>query len=229
MKTVEFVFDFVSPNAYIASQVLPKIAEAADAKILWTPIVLGGVMKATENTPPFQIRGKSEWMRRDIARFVADFDIPFNYSPFFPVNTIGVMRGAVAYLGAPELPTYVDRCFREMWVMRGDLSDPATIGRIVADVGFDTREFEMRVGAEETKAKLKHLTRDAVERGVFGSPSFFIGDAMHFGQDRLFRVAADLGVDLARHLSKFRQADDIAVATSVVADSAIVVRRGFDD
>ena len=196
MKTVEFCFDFVSPTAYIASQALPKIAEAAAAEIIWTPMFLGGVMKATENSRPGLVRGKGEWMKTDLARFLADYEIAFNYNPFFPVNTIGVMRGAVAYRGAREFRAYVDRCFQEMWVMRGDLSDPATIGRIVADVDLDPREFEARVGAEDTKGRLKRLTQDAVERGVFGAPTFFIGDTMHFGQDRLFRVAADLGVDI---------------------------------
>lgn len=197
MKTVELLFDFVSPNAYIAANALPKIADAAGAELVWTPVFIGGIFKATENARPGLVKNKGAWMATDMPRFFADYDgIPFKMNAHFPLNTITLMRGAVAYRDEPVFRPYVDRCFRAMWADGEDVSDQAVIGRILADLGIDANAFAERVGGQATKDELKRLTDDAVARGAFGLPTFFIGDRMHFGQDRLFRVAADLGVDI---------------------------------
>lgn len=197
MKSIELLFDIVSPNAYIASRALPKIAAAANAEIRWTPVFIGGIFKATENARPMLVKGKGAWMGRDMARCMSEFGgMPFQMNPHFPLNTITVMRGAVAYRDAPFFEAYVARCFRAMWADAEDVSDPATIGRILADVGIDAEAFAARVADQSVKDELKRLTDDAVARGAFGLPTFFIGETLYFGQDRLHHVAADLGVDI---------------------------------
>ena len=195
-KTVEFCFDFVSPASYIAYKVLPKIAAAADAQIIWTPIFLGGVMQATGNRPPGTVEAKGAWMRKDMARWTRLYGLSFQRNDSFPVMTVPHMRGALAYLDDARFGAYCDAMFQAMWADNVPIGEPVEIAKVLASVGIDGTEFQARSADQTVKDKLKENTENAVARGVFGAPTFFVGDDMHFGQDRLWMVAEDLGVDI---------------------------------
>lgn len=195
-KSVEICFDVVSPAAYIGWSVLPRIAKAAGAEIRYTPIFLGGVMQATGNRPPGTVENKGKWMSKDLPRWAAMYDLPYKKNSVHPQMTLTAMRGVVAYLGAPVFAPYCEALFRAMFVEDREIQDAAVLAQIVADVGIDAEEFTARVSDQAVKDKLKANTEGAVERGVFGAPTFFVGEVMHFGQDRMFMVAEDLGTSI---------------------------------
>lgn len=193
-KTVEFLFDFVSPTSYLAYMVLPKIVERADAYATWTPVFLGGIMQATGNRPPGTVDNKGRWMAADMARWVQHYGLPYKRNSAFPVNTLTILRGAVAYIEDPVIRPYCDAMFRAMWVEDRDMSQKAEIDAVLNTLGMDPEVFHERVAEQAIKDRLKANTETAVARGAFGAPTFFVGDAMHFGQDRLWMVAEDLGI-----------------------------------
>jgi len=186
-RTVEYFFDVGSPTAYLAWTQLPKIAAEASAVIAWRPMLLGGVFKATGNASPVTVPAKGRWMNEDIARWARRYGVPFAFNPYFPINTLTLMRGATGLqMRRPdELPRYLDVIERAMWEASKNLGDPAVLAATLAEAGFDAEEFVALVGDPEVKAKLVATTEEAVARGVFGAPTFFVGDAMFFGQDRL--------------------------------------------
>ena len=186
-RTVEYFFDVGSPTAYLAWTQLPKIAAETSAVIAWRPMLLGGVFKATGNASPVTVPAKGRWMNDDIARWARRYGVPFAFNPHFPINTLTLMRGATGLqMRRPaELPRYLDVVERAMWEAPKDLGDPAVLAATLAAAGFDADEFAALVADPEVKAKLIATTEEAVARGVFGAPTFFVGDAMFFGQDRL--------------------------------------------
>ena len=186
-RTIEFWFDFGSPTTYLAHTQLPRIAAETGARVDYMPMLLGGVFKATGNQSPVLIEAKGRWMRDDIDRFAQRYGVPLTFTPHFPVNTLTLMRGAVGLqMRQPErFMPYVDAVFRAMWVEPVNLGDPAVLTTTLQAAGFDTDEFLALVGDPEIKAKLIANTEAAVARGVFGAPTLFVGDEMHFGQDRL--------------------------------------------
>ena len=186
-RTVEYFFDVGSPTAYLAWTQLPKIAAETGATIAWRPMLLGGVFKATGNASPVTVPAKGRWMNDDIARWARRYGVPFAFNPHFPINTLTLMRGATGLqMRRPaELPRYLDVVERAMWEASKDLGDPAVLAATLAAAGFDADEFAALVADPEVKGKLIATTEEAVARGVFGAPTFFVGDAMFFGQDRL--------------------------------------------
>jgi len=186
-RTVEYFFDVGSPTAYLAWTQLPKIAAETGAAIAWRPMLLGGVFKATGNASPVTVPAKGRWMNEDIARWARRYGVPFAFNPYFPINTLTLMRGATGLqMRRPdELARYLDVIERAMWEAPKNLGDPAVLAATLAEAGFDADEFLSLVGDPEVKAKLVATTEEAVARGVFGAPTFFVGDAMFFGQDRL--------------------------------------------
>ena len=195
-KTLELCFDVVSPAAYIAWDVTHRIAEAAGADLICTPIFLGGVMQATGNRPPGTVAAKKAWMNRDLARWAGLYGLSFRRNDKHPQNTLAVMRGALAWQDAPIFRDYVATLFRAMHAENEDLEDPATLVRLLTPLGITAEDFMARTQDPGIKAGLKANTERAVERGMFGAPTFFVGDQMHFGQDRLWMVAEDLGVSI---------------------------------
>ena len=191
-KSVEFLFDFGSPNAYLAYTQLPGIAARAGAALIWTPILLGGVFKATGNRSPAEIPAKAAYMRVDGARFVQRYGVPFARNPHFPVNTLAMMRGAVSYQMDGDFDGYVKAMFEAMWVAPRNLNQPAELGAALQAAGFEAEDFMDRIGRQAVKDKLMANTQAAVERGVFGAPTMFVGDEIFFGQDRLDFVEAAL-------------------------------------
>jgi 2-hydroxychromene-2-carboxylate isomerase len=186
-KRVEYFFDFGSPTSYLAWTQLPQIAAGAGAEIVWRPMLLGGVFKATGNASPVTVPAKGRWMNEDIGRWAARYGVPFRFNPHFPINTLTIMRGATGLQmrRAQDFPRYLDRVHRAMWQEGANLGDPATLAATLAGAGLDPVAFSALVADPEVKARLVATTEEAVARGVFGAPTFFVGEAMFFGQDRL--------------------------------------------
>ena len=187
MNTIEFFFDFGSPTSYLAHTQLPRIAAETGAQLVYRPMLLGGVFKATGNASPVSVPAKGRWMGQDIARWAQRYGVPFVFNPHFPINTLTLMRGAVGLqLRQPALFTrYVDRVFNAMWAQPRDLGQPAEVAAVLAPLGITPDAFMALVGDAEVKATLIANTDQAVARGVFGAPTCFVGEAMFFGQDRL--------------------------------------------
>jgi len=196
-KTIEFFFDFVSPTAYIAHQVLPKIADKAGATLEYRPMFLGGVMKATGNAPPAMVPAKGAWMSQDLARWCKKYGVSFKFNPHFPVNTLPVMRGACTLQDSDEFPAYLDAMFNAVWQEEKDMAEPSEIAGVVSGLGLNAEEFALLCQKPEWKQKLKANTDEAVERGAFGAPAIFVGDDLYFGQDRLFMVAEAVGIHIS--------------------------------
>ncbi|HTQ77438.1 MAG TPA: 2-hydroxychromene-2-carboxylate isomerase [Burkholderiales bacterium] len=186
-KTVEFFFDFGSPTSYLAYTQLPKIAAAAGAEIAWRPVLLGGVFKATGNASPVTVPAKGKWMGSDMARWARRYGVPFAMNPHFVINTLALMRGAVGYQmrHAAQFERYCEAMFRGMWQQQRNLGDAEEVARTLAQAGLDAGGFPALAADPEVKARLIAATDEAVARGVFGAPTFFVGEEMFFGQDRL--------------------------------------------
>ena len=198
-KQVELFFDFGSPASYLAFTQLPKIAAATGATIVWKPMLLGGVFKATGNASPVTVPAKGQWMRGDLARFAARYGVPLNMPPNFPVNTLAMMRGACGLqLKQPAgFLRYCTAMFDAMFARGLDMHDPVVVAGALAAAGFDAQQFAQLTADPEVKQALIANTEEAVGRGVFGAPTMFVGDQMHFGQDRLDFVAHALGTPMA--------------------------------
>ena len=189
-KTVEFFYDFGSPTVYLAATQLPAIAAAVGATIDWRPMLLGGVFKSTGNQSPVVVPAKAAYMNNDLERFAKRYGVPFRFNPHFPINTLALMRGAVAYQDDVVVSsTYRDAIFRAIWVEARNLNEPDVIGQVLSDAGLDPAELMNRIGQQTVKDQLIANTEEAVNRGVFGAPTFFVGERMFFGQDRLDFVA----------------------------------------
>jgi 2-hydroxychromene-2-carboxylate isomerase len=193
-RSVEYFFDVGSPTSYLAWTQLPNVAAETGATIVWRPMLLGGVFKATGNASPVTVPAKGRWMNEDIQRFAQRYGVQFRFNPHFPINTLTLMRGAAGMqMRSPgEFLRYVDVIERAMWETPKNLGDPEVRAATLADAGFDLAAFAALVGDPEVKAKLIATTDEAVARGVFGAPTFFVGDQMFFGQDRLDFVRAAL-------------------------------------
>jgi len=187
--SVEFLFDFGSPNAFLARRVIPEIERRTGARFEVVPVLLGGIFKATGNQSPMQafghIKNKMAYEQLETQRFIRRHGIAeYTFNPFFPVNTLNLMRMAVAAQSEGILPRYMDAVFHHMWVEPKKMDDPAVVAAALAQSGLDPALLE-RAQAPEVKAKLIANTEGAVARGVFGIPTFFVGEEMFFGKDRL--------------------------------------------
>lgn len=186
-KTLEFFFDFGSPTSYLAYTQLPRIAADTGAALLWRPMLLGGVFKATGNASPVAVPAKGQWMFSDMARWAKRYGVSLAMNPHFPINTLTVMRGAAGLQlnKSADFARYVDLIYRAMWVAPRNLGDAAELAAVLTEGGFDAAAFAAMVAQAEVKAALVANTDEAVARGVFGAPTMFVGKHMFFGQDRL--------------------------------------------
>jgi len=187
MKVFEFWFDFGSTASYLAWTQLPALESATKSKALLKPMLLGGVFQATGNQSPANIPAKGKYMFVDFERFAKRYGVPFNRNPHFPINTLLFMRGAIALQMAGDA-RFLDYChtvFDAIWVESLNMNDPATAAQALQRAGFDPQSLVARANESTTKDALKAATQLAVERGVFGAPTFFVGDQMFWGQDRL--------------------------------------------
>jgi 2-hydroxychromene-2-carboxylate isomerase len=187
---VEFHFDFGSPNAYLAERVLPAIEQRTGVKFDYVPVLLGGVYKATNNMSPADslrgIRNKPEYNALETRRFIARHNITgFKSNPFFPVNTLMLMRGAVAAQFEDMFEPYFRAAYHHMWEAPKKMDDPAIFRDAFLASDIDIDRLIARAREDDVKKKLIENTHDAVERGTFGSPTFFVGNEMFFGKDQL--------------------------------------------
>jgi 2-hydroxychromene-2-carboxylate isomerase len=184
---VEFFFDVGSPASYLAWRQLPKIAAEYGAEIVWRPMLLGGVFKATGNASPVTIPAKGRWMHGDLQRWARRYGVALRWNPHFPINTLTLMRGATAMLmrSSADFHRYLEVVQRAMWETPRNLGDADVLAATLAEAGFDPAEFVALVGDPAVKARLIATTEEAVARGAFGAPTFFVGGEMFFGQDRL--------------------------------------------
>jgi 2-hydroxychromene-2-carboxylate isomerase len=197
MKNVEFIFDFGSPNAYLAHRIIPEIEARTGATFVYNSCLLGGIFKATGNRSPFEqfagVRNKLDYERLEIKRFVEHHHVgAFRMNPHFPVNTLLMMRGAVVAEDQGKLAPFVEACFRAMWEGGEKMDDPAVAGAVLDAAGLDGRAILERTREQAIKDRLIANTEDAVARGVFGIPTFFVGREMFFGKDRMGRVEEEI-------------------------------------
>ena len=193
MAKVEFHFDFGSPNAYLAHLVIPEIEARTGVKFEYVPILLGGVFKLTNNASPAEklagIKNRLEYERLELQRFIRRHGIKkFIWNPFFPVNTLNLMRAAVAAQFEGVFEKYVDAAFHHMWVEPKKMDDPEVAMKALIASGLDAAKLFARAQEPDVKAKLIENTQSAVERGAFGSPTFFVGNEMFFGKEQLREV-----------------------------------------
>lgn len=191
-KTIELIFDFVSPNAYLAWYPLKNLAEEHGTTIVITPVFLGGMHKLTGNAPPFirdaEVKGKNAYAMLEMRRFIAKHALnKFQMNPHFPFNSITLQRMLVA-LDADERTGFIDAMLPAIWEDGLDVSDSKVLAEIIADTGFDAADLAARAQDAAVKQQLIDTTETAVERGAFGIPTIFIGDEMFFGKERLGQV-----------------------------------------
>ena len=186
-KTVEFYFDLGSPATYLAYTQLPKICAETDSNLIYIPMLLGGVFKATGNASPAMIPAKGRYMFEDLDRYAKRYGVPLKFNPHFPINTLMLMRAVTGIqLRQPErFRAFIDCLFNALWVEGRALDEPATVAAVLIEHGFDPQEVLALTNDESVKTALKDNTDTAVKRGVFGAQSMFVGSQLFFGQDRL--------------------------------------------
>ena len=197
-KTLELIFDFGSPNAYLCMKALPELLDRTGADLIITPCLLGGIFKATGNRAPMiqyaDAPAKLAYEHLEMRRFIERHGLTkFRLNPHFPVNTLTIMRGAIVADDEGTLDDYVDAVNRAMWEEGLKMDDPEVIATFLSANGFDGAALLTRTQEPEIKARLVANTEAAVARGAFGIPTFFVGDDIFFGKDRLAQVEEALG------------------------------------
>jgi 2-hydroxychromene-2-carboxylate isomerase len=192
VKQAEFLFDFGSPNAWCAHKVIPAIEARTGARFLYTPILLGGLFKLTNNRSPMlayaEIPQKLAYEQLEMRRFIARRGLPFSMNPYFPVNTLLLMRMAAAADAEGALPQFADAAFRFMWEIPRKMDVPGVVVASLGEAGLDAERLLARAQAPDVKARLLAATETAAKRGAFGAPTFFVGDEMFFGKNTLSEV-----------------------------------------
>ena len=193
MKKVDFYFDFASPNAYLSHKVIKNIKDRTGVEVNYIPVLLGGIFKATNNKPPmeqfFGVKNKNEYQNLEIERFIERHGLhEFKMNPHFPVISLQIIRGAIAAELDGFLEEYIDKVLVHMWEVPKKMDDPEVIKAAFEESGFDSERLISQMQNPDVKAKLISNTEAAVERGVFGIPTFFVGDEMYFGKDTLWQV-----------------------------------------
>ncbi|MFB0995400.1 MAG: 2-hydroxychromene-2-carboxylate isomerase [Porticoccaceae bacterium] len=185
-KIVEFYFDVGSPTAYLAYNRLKQLQKQYNCVIDYRPVLLGGLFKASGNSSPVMVPAKGRYMMMDdLPRFAKLYDVPLNNNPYFPINTLNLMRGAVAALHGDYFDTYISAVFNAIWVDSKNMGDMETVIEVLSTAGLNAPSILESTQDADIKAKLITNTEDAVKRGLFGAPTMFVDGEMFFGQDRL--------------------------------------------
>ncbi|MFI5447101.1 2-hydroxychromene-2-carboxylate isomerase [Polaromonas sp. UC242_47] len=187
VKTVDFYFDFGSPAAYLAWTQLPQLCADTGARLIYKPVLLGGIFQATGNRAPISVPLKGSYLLEDLGRFAQRYQVAFKHNPFFPINTITLMRIATGLqmCGDPRFETYVKAMFEAMWIHAANMGDPATLAGVLAAAGIHASDLVALATDPAVKEQLRADTEAAVARGIFGAPTLFVGEKMYWGQDRL--------------------------------------------
>ena len=196
-KTLDFIFDFGSPNGYFAYKALGPILERTGATLNIMPCLLGGIFKETNNQPPFTaysgVKGKLAYEQLEIQRFIKKHELTkFKFNPHFPVNTIMLMRGALVAERDGYLMDYIEAGLKAVWEDGLKMDDPSVYAQAMTAAGFDGSKLLEQMQDADIKAKLFANTSAAVARGCFGVPTFYVGNEMFFGKDRLAQVEEEL-------------------------------------
>lgn len=190
---LEFFFDVISPNSYLAWTQLPALVDRTGAELIYRPFFLGAVMKATGNQPPGAIAPKGRWMLADMKRYAAAYGVPLEMNPHFPMmNTLPIQRAAHARRESPDFETFLGAMFRAVWKDQRNVGDREDLTEALHAAGIDPAEFWSDAEDAENRAALQATTEEAIERGAFGAPTFFLGNELHFGQDRFHFIEAAL-------------------------------------
>ena len=189
----QFLFDFGSPNAFLSHEAIPAIEQRTGVKFEYVPVLLGGIFKATNNKSPAEtlagVKNKREFHAIETERFVKRFHVkPYSWNPFFPVNTLHLMRAAIAAQFEGVFEKYVAAAFHHMWDEPKKMDDPEVAAKALTASGLDAAKLLARAQDADVKAKLIENTQAAVERGAFGSPTFFVGQEIFFGKEQLREV-----------------------------------------
>ena len=197
MPAVQFLFDFGSPNAYLAHKVIPDIEKRTGATFIYVPVLLGGIFKLTGNQPPMvafgNIKNKMPYEQLETQRFIRKHNLKeFRFNPNFPVNTLNLMRMAVAAQHMGILPRYADTVFHHMWEEPKKMDDPAVVRAALAESGLDADALIAAAQTPPVKQELMANTEKAVEQGAFGSPTFLVGSEIFFGKNTLRDVEEEI-------------------------------------
>lgn len=184
-RELEFFFDVGSPASYLAWTQVPGLCRRTGATLRYRPMLLGGVFKATGNASPAAVPAKGRYSGRDMQRFARRYGVTLTMNPHFPVNTLMAMRLATAALDSEQRDTVLAALLEGLWLQERDLSDIDVLGNALTEAGLDPARWAALAQDQAVKDRLKATTEEAVARGVFGAPTFFVGEEMFFGQDRL--------------------------------------------
>jgi 2-hydroxychromene-2-carboxylate isomerase len=193
-KQVDFYFDVGSPASYLAWTQLTTLCRTPGATLVYKPMLLGGVFQATGNASPAAVPAKARYTNRDLQRYARSYGVPLVHNPFFPIITLFLMRvvTGVSMREPDHLQALLDGVFKAIWVDALDLNRPELTAQVLSRSGFDPEQMHALAGSPEVKDRLKAVTQEAIDRGVFGAPTLFVGDEMFFGQDRLEMVREEL-------------------------------------
>jgi 2-hydroxychromene-2-carboxylate isomerase len=187
-QQVEFFFDYGSPFSYLADTQLVPLAQRTGATVVYRPMLLGAVLKATDNASPMTVPAKGRYMGVELQRWAKHYGVPFAANPFFPINTMRLMRGAVAAQQAGCFAEYHRVIYPAFWVESANLGDQDVIRSVLLKAGLNADLLLARIEEPSVKEQLRLNTDEAVRRGVFGAPTFFVGEEMFWGNDRLMFV-----------------------------------------
>lgn len=196
-KSVDFIFDFASPNAYLTHKALTGIAQRTGATFNYIPCLLGGIFKATGNQAPFiafaKVKGKQEYNRLETQRFINKHKLTsFEMNPHFPMSTVTLIRGLIVAEAMGQKDAYIEAVLKAMWEDGENMGDVDIVVRVLTEAGFDGKAIVDKTQDPAVKAKLIDNTATAVNRGAFGIPTFFIGTEMFFGKERLGQVEEEI-------------------------------------
>ncbi len=196
-KSFEFHFDFGGPNSYLAHKILPQFCADNDAVAVYVPISLGGLFKITNNQAPLmryaETPAKRDYEMLEFRRFIQKHRLPFQMNPHFPINSLTLMRGAVAGQHLGCFMPYVDAIMDATWEQGVNTGDAEALHAVLIDAGLDAAALIAKAGDPDVKAELIANTEKSAARGAFGVPSFFVGEELYWGKERLGQVAEALG------------------------------------
>jgi 2-hydroxychromene-2-carboxylate isomerase len=189
--TIEFYWDAVSPYTYLASTQIDAVAARHGARVQWKPVLLGGVFEASGNKPPISVPAKGKYMGRDLKQWAAHYGIPFAFPKNFPASSLAAQRVACA-LPEAQVGAWAQATMNAYWGRGDDISQPDTLKALAAGLGLDGDALLAQTQDPAIKERLKQNTAEAVERGAFGAPTFFIGKIMFWGNDRFALIEEHL-------------------------------------
>jgi len=190
MKDFDYYFDFGSLASYLAHTQLPQLCAATQATVHFYPMLLGAVFKATGNASPMSVPAKGKYALVDFKRYARQYGVPLRFNPYFPIITTPLMRmvTGLQMRSDTRFQEFMDVIFKAIWIDALDMNQPEVIADVLTKAHFDPMSLMDLANEQATKDQLKEVTNRAVERGVFGAPTFFVGEEMFWGQDRIEQV-----------------------------------------